>query len=115
VSATATVALCRRRAARIRAASLEMISESGFGFAGSCLSAAEIIAAASVSWSLGDGALPAPDVICLSKGHAAPALYGLLLGRNWRAAGGPAQPGAAPQGEPRPQWVEGAMANAVRL
>ncbi|MFF4806032.1 hypothetical protein ACFY1U_47935 [Streptomyces sp. NPDC001351] len=109
------LAECRRRAARIRAASLEMIGECGYGFAGSCLSVADVLAAVSVSWTLGDGGPGGADVLCLSKGHAAPALYGLLHGERWREVGGYADLDSPLQGHPRRAWTADVPATSGSL
>lgn len=90
-----------RLAATIRAASIDMIGAAGFGFLGSCMSVADILAALAIGWRLPCPALCRDDVVLLSKGHAAPALYALAHGSDWRAQGEYAAYGSALQGHPR--------------
>jgi transketolase len=94
-----------RLAAEIRGAALEMIAEGGFGFAGSCMSVADILASLVVAWDLPRPDLLGRDMILLSKGHAAPALYALAYGWRWREHGRYAALGSCLQGHPnRLRW-----------
>jgi transketolase len=98
-----------------------MISGAGYGFAGSCLSVADVLAALSVSWRIATalgadrGAEEPADVLCLSKGHAAPALYATLLGAQWRSVGRYAALGSALQGHPHRTRLAGIPATAGSL
>ncbi|MQY05034.1 1-deoxy-D-xylulose-5-phosphate synthase N-terminal domain-containing protein [Actinomadura macrotermitis] len=95
----------RRLAAEVRGAALEMIAQGGFGFAGSCMSVADILAALHVSWDLPRPDLRGRDIVLLSKGHAAPALYALAYGWDWREHGRYAALGSPLQGHPnRLRW-----------
>jgi transketolase len=91
------VLAARQLASLIRANSLEMILESGYGFAASCLSVADALAALATCWRIGQD----PDsIVVLSKGHAAPALYAITYGDAWRSAGSYAQLRSPLQGHP---------------
>lgn len=102
----------KRLASLIRANSLEMILESVYGFAASCLSVAEMLAALMVSWRIGED----PDSIAvLSKGHAAPALYAAMYGDAWRSMGPYAQLRSPLQGHPNRLLTPGVAATSGSL
>lgn len=89
----------RRAAAVIRAVSLEMVLDAGYGFPGSCMSLADLLGVLYTRWTVVGG--EGPDRVCLSKGHAAPALYAAELGLGWQDHGRYAHPGSLLQGHPR--------------
>lgn len=62
---------------RARAGAVRLVQQTGWGFLGSCLSAADIISTIVSLWDIGPEA--GIDRIVLSKGHAAPLLYAALL------------------------------------
>jgi transketolase len=74
----AEIAVVRREAARLRLSALDQIMAAGFGHLGSCLSCAEIVAAAFAVLDLPSATRPGADVLVLSKGHAAPILYAAM-------------------------------------
>jgi transketolase N-terminal domain/subunit len=84
----------RALAARLRRLSHDMISSAGFGFYGSCNSAADAYACAVGTF---DGE---HDEVILSKGHAAPLQYAWHYGSDWPKEGGYAQLGSVLQGHP---------------
>lgn len=77
-----------------------MIEASSWGFLGSCLSIADVLAAMSLTWDA-----PGGDEVVLSKGHAAPALYSIapenVFQPSTSAPGRYAARGSALQGHPR--------------
>lgn len=90
----ARVSLTRRLAHQLRRLSHDMISTSGFGFFGSCNSAADAYACAVTAFA-GEH-----DEIILSKGHAAPLSYARSRGVAWADEGGYAASGSPLQGHP---------------
>jgi transketolase N-terminal domain/subunit len=84
----------RRLARELRRLSYDMISTSGFGFFGSCNSAADAYACAVTAFA-GEH-----DEIILSKGHAAPLSYARSRGVAWADEGGYAALGSPLQGHP---------------
>ncbi|MFH8836741.1 hypothetical protein [Streptomyces sp. NPDC017868] len=88
------------RALRVRLASVRAVRAARWGFLGSCLSVADVLAVLAERLRLaGPGEeTPDHDRLVLSKGHAAPALYAAVTG--WRGDGSYAAPGSAYQGHP---------------
>jgi transketolase len=92
--ADAPALLTRRLARRLRRLSHDMISTGGFGFFGSCNSAADAYACAVTAFA-GEH-----DEVILSKGHAAPLSYARARGVAWADDGGYAALGSPLQGHP---------------
>jgi transketolase len=99
---TATKKRLQRRALQVRLASIKWIKQSAYGFLGSCLSLAEILAVISEYFLLSPEARngDARDYIILSKGHAAPALYAALAMTSKLPDGEYARLGSPFQGHP---------------
>lgn len=83
----------------VRTEATKMIQTTGWGFLGSCLSVADILAAIFTEWRLREHC--DTDRLVFSKGHAAPALYAALLGSAWPQSGAYAELNSPLQGHPR--------------
>ncbi|MCZ0982567.1 hypothetical protein O1L60_36700 [Streptomyces diastatochromogenes] len=96
------------RALRVRLASVRAVRASRWGFLGSCLSVADVLAVLAERLRLaGPGEeTPDHDRLVLSKGHAAPALYAAVTG--WRGDGSYAAPGSPYQGHPNLSFLPAA-------
>ncbi|MEU2679577.1 hypothetical protein ABZ638_22090 [Streptomyces sp. NPDC007107] len=88
------------RALRLRLASVRAIRAARWGFLGSCLSVADILAVLVEHLDLAERGQETPDHdrLVLSKGHAAPALYAAVT--QWQGDGGYAALGSPYQGHP---------------
>lgn len=97
IRGAADVTAARSLASLIRAISLEMILESGYGFPASCMSVADALAAIFVCWRPGHDS---ESMIVMSKGHAAPALYAANHADGWHSLGSYAALHSPLQGHP---------------
>ncbi len=95
------------RALRIRLASVRAVRASRWGFLGSCLSVADILAVLAEHLRLADAGRETPDDdrLVLSKGHAAPALYAAV--NEWPGEGSYAALGSSYQGHPNLSFLPG--------
>ncbi|MFF0473931.1 hypothetical protein [Streptomyces sp. NPDC004284] len=96
------------RALRIRLASVRAVRAARWGFLGSCLSVADVLAVLAEHLRLaGPGEeTPDHDRLVLSKGHAAPALYAAVT--DWRGDGSYATQGSPYQGHPNLSFLPAA-------
>ncbi|MFB6836984.1 hypothetical protein [Streptomyces sp. NPDC056361] len=98
----------RARALRLRLASVRAVRSARWGFLGSCLSVADLLAVLAEHLDLagpGGAETPDHDRLVLSKGHAAPALYAAVAG--WEGDGTYAALGSPYQGHPNLRFLSG--------
>jgi transketolase len=118
VSRTAQSELLTEKAATLRKLTLEMISAAGSGHPGSSLSTIEILTCLYYAVMDHGQASGASDRFVLSKGHAAPALYAVLIDRGEIAShlvGTLRQLGSPLQGHPDTRFTPGVTACAGSL
>ncbi|MFE5729637.1 hypothetical protein ACFQ7A_01810 [Streptomyces sp. NPDC056528] len=106
---TERTARIRARSLRLRLASVRAVRSARWGFLGSCLSVADLLAALVEHLDLaapGGAETPDHDRLVLSKGHAAPALYAAVAG--WEGDGTYAALDSPYQGHPNLRFLPGA-------
>ncbi|MFE8940602.1 MULTISPECIES: hypothetical protein [unclassified Streptomyces] len=106
---TERTARIRTRSLRLRLASVRAVRSTRWGFLGSCLSVADLLAALVEHLDLADPGgpeTPDHDRLVLSKGHAAPALYAAVAG--WEGDGTYAALDSPYQGHPNLRFLPGA-------
>ncbi|MEU2899381.1 hypothetical protein ACWC4E_28650 [Streptomyces sp. NPDC001273] len=99
----------RARSLRLRLASVRAVRGARWGFLGSCLSVADLLAVLVEHLDLtgpDDAETPDHDRLVLSKGHAAPPLYAAVAG--WEGDGTYAALGSPYQGHPNLRFLPGA-------